>query len=831
MADTHVAAGAFAPRALIPVSVGRFTINLYPVVDRTMSVQERAHAFQINKTALLSLALDLRVMLDALGAQLDLSASVEGMIKEWLRLFQDSWFDFNHLTILSFHSDTGAQVNDTTEDADPAVLLPLVNGNLDTCRKAIKFVRVQLSLSYRSLATTNLAGPTVLRATYYIELPLTLVGLTHGNNVRYSILTFNGANDLRTLTPAEVRAELLDQTLQTEPLDLLPPSFNVRSARTESAVLKADIDQKIMKLACPTICATLFTELCPGYSSQPHAALEHIRQVHQDSSGNQVVSTVQSYYQQIMSAARPFYSQRDFPVSVCQKFMDGLDTRLQVGFRRNFSDHSVVQSLEGSHQRRTLQLMLKAAQQAEDDFASTQRIARDAVGLSQAFQATVHTAGASVASLPSQAESTIRKYSPNSGGRSDGSTEARARGPPRPIICYGCGGPHVYTEFQNGQHVVVCVNRNNPGVAENAQRTLERMRKNKKKRYNNNLKRKNLNTVNLSDFSEEQRARLSSQWRTYEATGETSVVSSVTGPSTSSVTTPPRRKPGSGSVIFMIDVPCLANGSTLKRMMPITIQSNLPHIVLQFGPDTDTADCPSIRCAVDTCAALSMGNFHFFSAVAKRYPHCLAKLLAPADYAPIVLSGIVQHQDSAVTTELEVGFQFHLPYRTTGGDSSSLLVATGPHVSVNTIIGLPFIKATGMILDFVDDVAECKHLDCPPFRIDYRRTSNHVPVSPPSPDVPIHHLGPHEKSVLEELSNLERWIDAKVIAPYSSAQSPSVHFGSKSAVRAYTPDLASVSTDATPTSIATCWVPPSSMPPDDSTDDYHHQILREDGYL
>ncbi len=93
MADTHVAAGAFAPCALIPVSVGRFTINLYPVVDRTMSIQERAHAFQINKTALLSLALDLRVMLDALGAQLDLSASVEGMIKEWLRLFQDSWFD------------------------------------------------------------------------------------------------------------------------------------------------------------------------------------------------------------------------------------------------------------------------------------------------------------------------------------------------------------------------------------------------------------------------------------------------------------------------------------------------------------------------------------------------------------------------------------------------------------------------------------------------------------------------------------------------------------------------------------------------------------------
>ena len=827
MADSHAVAGGFTPRALIPVSVGRFTVNLYPIVNATMTVQERAHAFQINKAALLSLAIDLRAMLDALGAQLDLSASVEGMIEEWLRLFQDSWFDFTYLQILSFHGDAGLQVNDTTEDADPAVLLPLVDGNIATCRKAFKYVRVQLSLSYRGLASANLGGPTVLRATYYIELPLTLVGQTNGNNQRYTVLTWNGVSDLRTLTPAEVRAQILDLTLQSEPLDLLPPSFNVASARTDSASLKADIDQKILKLACPTICATLFTELCPGYSSQPHAALEHIRQVHIDSSGNQVVSTIQAYYQQIMSAARPFYSQRDFPVSVCQKFMDGLDVRLQVGFRRNFPDHSVVQALEGSHQRRTLQLMLKAAQQAEDDFASTQRIARDAVGLSQAFQASVHATGATVA-MPSQAESTIRKYSPSVGGRSDGSAETRSRGPPRPLICYGCGGPHVWTEYRNGEHVVVCVNRNNPGVAENAQRTLDRMRKNKKKRYNNNLKRKNLNTVNLSDFSEDQRARLSSQWRTYEATGETSIVSSVTGPSTSSVTTPPRRPPGSNNVIFMIDVPCLASGNPLKRMMPITIQSNLPHIVLQFGPNMDMADCPSIRCAVDTCAALSTGNFHFFSAIAKRYPHCLAKLLAPADYAPIVLSGIVQNQDSAVTTELEVGFQFHLPYRTTDGDSSSLLVATGPHVSVNTIVGLPFIKATGMILDFVDDVAECKHLDCPPFDIDYRRTSNHVPVSPPSPEVPIHHLGPHEKSVLDELTNLERWIDAKVMASYTTAPSPSVHFGSKPVGRAYTPDLASVITDVTR---ASTWVPPAHMPPDDSTDDFHHTFLREDGHL
>jgi hypothetical protein len=315
----------------------------------------------------------------------------------------------------------------------------------------------------------------------------------------------------------------------------------------------------------------------------------------------------------------------------------------------------------------------------------------------------------------------------------------------------------------------------------------------------------------------------------YKAGGGKSVVLSVTGPSTLSTSTPPaRERSGGNSILLMIDIPCLAAGSPLKRMMPIMIQSNLPHIALQFGPDLEMANCPQVRCAVDTCTALMTGNFHFFSALAKRYPRCLAKLLTPANYAPIVLSGIVQANDNAVTMELEVGFQFHLPYCTSGSDSSSLLVATGPNVSVNTIIGLPFIKATGMILDFVNNVAECKHLDCPPFPMDFWHTSNHVPVA----EAPAHHLSPHETSVLKELLNLEHWYNAKVMAKSSSVQNLAVYFGSKLWKRAYIPDSDSINTVKSPNSILNNrWVPPSSMPPDNSSDDYHQQILREDRYL
>jgi hypothetical protein len=154
-------------------------------------------------------------------------------------------------------------------------------------------------------------------------------------------------------------------------------------------------------------------------------------------------------------------------------------------------------------------------------------------------------------------------------------------------------------------------------------------------------------------------------------------------------------------------------------MMPISIQSNLPHIVLQLRIALDCPDCPSIRCAVDTCAALSTGRFYFF-VVAKHFLHCVAKIFAPKDYSPIVLSGIVQSSEqAAVTTNLEVGWKFPLPYKTKSSEVASFAIATGPHVSVNTILGLPFQVATGMVIDLVDNIVECKSLDCPPFTINF----------------------------------------------------------------------------------------------------------------
>jgi hypothetical protein len=154
----------FAPCVLVPISVGRSTIYVYPCVDKSMQPHKRAHAYHITLTALSSQNLDLRLQLDALGHQLNLQATVDGVVNDRLQLFQDHWCDFSRLTILSFHSVNGDVNKGTTTAADTNILLPVQDGNIaNCCRQNIKFMRVQLSIDFVSLINLpHHIGPTML---------------------------------------------------------------------------------------------------------------------------------------------------------------------------------------------------------------------------------------------------------------------------------------------------------------------------------------------------------------------------------------------------------------------------------------------------------------------------------------------------------------------------------------------------------------------------------------------------------------------------------------------------------------------------------------------
>jgi hypothetical protein len=206
-------------------------------------------------------------------------------------------------------------------------------------------------------------------------------------------------------------------------------------------------------------------------------------------------------------------------------------------------------------------------------------------------------------------------------------------------------------------------------------------------------------------------------------------------------------------------------------------------------------------------------------AVVRQFPHILKKIYMPEDCAAIVLLQIVNTPDSApVTTELTVGFEIHLPYITKDGNSTSLMVAAGPNVAVNIVLGLPFIKATGMVADFVDNVCEGKNLLCEPFPIDFRCATKSIPVFQSSPDCTAC-IGSEATSILHVLGLLRSYYDQS-----RNQQSPEGTENNRKCVAKPSPG-----TLLKAVRFNDCWVPPG-LPANDHSN-YEHQVLGHLGYL
>ncbi len=128
-----VEATGFTPQDLVKIPVGAVMAKVYPKLLPAMAVFERAHAFQVNKTALTNLQANLHLVFDAFGRQLNVTSTVDGIYSDWKHHFNEHWHDFNNLTILPFHNSAGNQINDTTLPGNLQILLPIQNGNLDYC--------------------------------------------------------------------------------------------------------------------------------------------------------------------------------------------------------------------------------------------------------------------------------------------------------------------------------------------------------------------------------------------------------------------------------------------------------------------------------------------------------------------------------------------------------------------------------------------------------------------------------------------------------------------------------------------------------------------------
>ncbi len=160
---------------------------------------------------------------------------------------------------------------------------------------------------------------------------------------------------------------------------------------------------------------------------------------------------------------------------------------------------------------------------------------------------------------------------------------------------------------------------------------------------------------------------------------------------------------------------------------------------------------------------LTTGNLHSFAKIEKAYPNTAVSIHSPTDYSPITLSRIVQQGGNSVTTHLTVGFQFHLPYLTREGTPTNFVIAAGHNVTVNVILGLPFITQTKMVIDTSNCILELHAFNMPPFPLDFRHAKCAIPVideKKAAANAALH------ANIVEEINSIVAHVSNKTTATY-----------------------------------------------------------------
>jgi hypothetical protein len=145
-------------------------------------------------------------------------------------------------------------------------------------------------------------------------------------------------------------------------------------------------------------------------------------------------------------------------------------------------------------------------------------------------------------------------------------------------------------------------------------------------KHGNKPKGKGKKSIDYKDLDKDLRKKMCKTVLAMTAEESSSAMAAMT------VTTECTSTPVSGPAVFMLltlSIPGFTTTPPPCRILPVPIQATLHHITLQLGLALGCADCPAICCVVDTAAALTASNLHFFTALAKAYHHTIASIHSP----------------------------------------------------------------------------------------------------------------------------------------------------------------------------------------------------------
>eukprot|EP00978_Attheya_sp_CCMP212_P017199 scaffold45624_cov52-Attheya_sp.AAC.1 len=357
----------FIAKTLIPTVVGKETLQLYPTITTDMSVAEKSHAFQTNRTNVECSGLHDRNKLSIMG-RIHKSEAIVNITQAKLTIKSSAVMNPSNMTILSYHTKSGDTIDDCI-DTVTTQLKTLQDGTIIACRPdKIMYAKVNSTLNFSSYDTIN--SPS-LQVSFFICLPTTDIALKLAGRPK-TYHSFTGASNWLNL--ATFQADILNHPEgNNKPFALEDATFGT-VVTTNSDLKKKEIADKVREISVPIIYAKIFTQLCPNYADDPSSTITNIRQQYVDDMGQTLTMSVDNYYQAILNCMLTFDQSSPYPVDVHRVFCGNLAPMFKDELEKTYKAHFITQSQNAYHQLTILGDAHRAATVAEKSIHNTMQI-------------------------------------------------------------------------------------------------------------------------------------------------------------------------------------------------------------------------------------------------------------------------------------------------------------------------------------------------------------------------------------------------------------------------------------------------------------------------
>jgi uncharacterized Zn finger protein (UPF0148 family) len=680
---------SFIPKDNVSLNLGKTTIYVYPNISEEMSNTEKAYSFLVNKSALESTDVNPKVKLQSFSDLTGTTSLVGILIARHIDYSLSFIRRAQSFIVRSYHSNNGLIIPGCQQ---PDGTLKLFEAQTAANRRPadIQYVKVACDVIFNDLTPGNTQP---YPFTYYVRLPVETRTVQNSTGADVQLTTFFGEHDWATSNDQDVLDAIWDhpRSLQ-KPFFLIPPQILDPNADAEIKIKECvdSLENLTLVAAWEDISKKIFNQICPNFVDDPAAIIQSIHQLSYDSSApdKKIILSVSQYFNAIQRLTSFLPKNMEWSIDVTQHFLSHLvvDVRDQMKGQGHQYDPATA-SRAPFAQISALQTAFSAAILAETNLQRVRNIAQQEVKSTHAF----HT---KLTNNMSVAEKTMQRH------------QARE--------CWGCGSPdHVYSDRTG---TIFCPRASEPEVKAKFDATRKDFQDRRRARADKTVKKRksaNTSTILASLMQDEEqlealKALLTKKTKTTSTTRQDFITFST----------------------FL----CLPADIASKPLLPISVDTNLPHFLLPIGqPSTDNTGF-KLSVAYDTCAVLNVGWAGYHLAIAKKHPHLVKSLVwAKEDYTPLTLSGVVSHdeKDTSVAeklvTTLPAVIEYYMPHPSKQGHPTSFKVAIGDNVAVNTLIGMSMIRPAKFSLDLEDDVIDSGILDTEPFPVTYKQTSRSLP--------------------------------------------------------------------------------------------------------